>query len=119
MEGSKFNIQEPRFHNSQVQIGDDNKMKVEIHQPQTLSEAAAEIQKLLEQLSKSYPANTTEKEIANAAIKRIENNPTLSGKVISALKAGGTQALAQSLNHPAASFVIAALEDWYKKKNCK
>jgi uncharacterized protein with von Willebrand factor type A (vWA) domain len=115
MEGNKFHFDKPIF-NGQTQIGDENKMKVEINQAQTLSEAAAEIQQLLEQLSQSYPANATEEEIKDAAIKQIENNPTLYQKVISALKAGGTQALEQSLNHPAASFVIAALEDWYKKE---
>ncbi|WP_238361207.1 hypothetical protein [Iningainema tapete] len=35
----------------------------------------------------------------------------------SALKSGGIQALAQLLNHPAASFVIGALEDWQKTKD--
>jgi hypothetical protein len=31
---------------------------------------------------------------------------------LSALKAGGVSAFEQLLNHPAASFVIGALEDW-------
>jgi hypothetical protein len=34
----------------------------------------------------------------------------------SALKTGGIQALGQLLNHPAATFVIAALEDWQKSR---
>jgi uncharacterized Ntn-hydrolase superfamily protein len=50
--------------------------------------------------------------VATEAIQRIENNPTLMQKVISALRAGGAAALEQLLSHPAASFVIAALEDW-------
>ena len=50
--------------------------------------------------------------VATEAIQRIENNPPLMQKVISALRAGGAAALEQSLSHPAASFVIAALEDW-------
>jgi hypothetical protein len=85
---------------------------------QDLAEAAAEIQKLLEQLDKSYPIDTTlgKMQIAAETIEAIENNPTLAQRVTSALKAGGVQALAQLLNHPAASFVIGALEDWQKTK---
>ena len=85
-------------------------------QKQTLAEAAAEIQALLEQLSQSYPTNTMAGKMALAteATQRIENNPTLMQKTISALRAGGTAALEQALSHPAASFVIAALDDWTK-----
>ena len=85
-------------------------------QKQNLAEAAAEIQQLLEQLSQSYPTNTMSGKLALAAevTQRIENNPTLAQKTISALSAGGTAALEQLLSHPAASFVIAALDDWNK-----
>ncbi len=84
-----------------------------------LAEAAAEIQQLLEQLEKSYPTNTTFEKMtaASEAIKRIESNPELHQKIISALKAGSTQALSQCLNHPLASFIIAAFEDWQKNKD--
>ena len=85
-------------------------------QKRNLTEAAAEIQQLLEQLSQSYPTNTMAGKMALAAeaTQRIENNPTLMQKTISALRAGGTAALEQVLSHPAASFVIAALDDWNK-----
>jgi uncharacterized protein YjbI with pentapeptide repeats len=85
-------------------------------QKQNLAEAAAEIQALLEQLSQSYPTETMSGKMALAAeaTQRIENNPTLMQKTISALRAGGTAALEQALSHPAASFVIAALDDWTK-----
>ncbi len=81
---------------------------------QNLAEAAAEIQALLEQLSKTYPADTTtgKMRLATEVIDRIESNPTLMERIFSALKAGGISALEQALNHPAASFVIGALEDW-------
>jgi hypothetical protein len=83
---------------------------------QSLTDAATEIQKLLEQLDKSYPSNTTagKMAIATEAIEYIDNNQTLAQRILSALKAGGTEALAQLLNHPAASFVLGALEDWQK-----
>lgn len=85
---------------------------------QNLAEAAAEIQMLLEQLNKSYPTETTlgKMQVAAETIKSIENNPISTERLTSALKASGVQALAQLLNHPAASFVIGALEDWQKTK---
>ena len=85
---------------------------------QNLAEAAAEIQALLEQLSKTYPADTTtgKMRIATEVIDRIESNPTLMERILSALKAGSISALEQALNHPAASFVIGALEDWQQTK---
>lgn len=85
-------------------------------QKQNLAEAAAEIQQLLEQLSQSYRTDTEpgKEALAKEVVQRIENNPTLMQKTISALSAGGTAALEQLLSHPAASFVIAALDDWNK-----
>lgn len=43
-------------------------------------------------------------------------DPSLAQRIISALGAGSTSALEQFLNHPAASFVMAALEDWQKTR---
>jgi uncharacterized protein YjbI with pentapeptide repeats len=85
---------------------------------QSLADAAAEIQKLLEQLSESYPIKTTtgKMQVAAATIESIEKDYSLEQRVLSALKAGSVQAIAQALNHPAASFVIGALEDWQKTK---
>ncbi|NEO12124.1 MULTISPECIES: hypothetical protein [unclassified Moorena] len=83
-------------------------------QKQNLAEAAAEIQQLLETLDKTYPTDTTtgKMKVAVAAVEQIDTNPTLSNRVLSALKAGGVSAFEQLLNHPAASFVIGALQDW-------
>jgi hypothetical protein len=88
---------------------------------QTLAEAAAEIQQLLEQLSQAYPIDTTlgKMTIATEAIKCIENNPILIQKIISALKAEGISTLKKLLNHPAADFTIVALEDWHKNNSGK
>jgi hypothetical protein len=85
---------------------------------QSLTEVAAEIQKVLEQLDKSYPTDTTlgKMQIAAETIKSIENNPSLKERILSVLKASSVEAFGQLLNHPAASFVIAALEDWQKTK---
>lgn len=87
-------------------------------QQQTLTEAAAEIQALLEQLEKSYPTDTTTGKMALAmeAIAQIDSNPTLTARILSALQVGSIKAFEQFLNHPAASFVIGALEDWQTTK---
>jgi uncharacterized protein YjbI with pentapeptide repeats len=88
-------------------------------QKQSLAKAAAEIQNLLEQLDKSYPSDTTtgKMEIATGVIQYIDRNPDLAARLSSALKAGSVQAFTQFLNHPAASFVVGALDDWQKTKH--
>ena len=90
-------------------------------QPQNLAEAAKEIQQLLEQLGETYPTDTTmgKMSIATEAIQQIDSNPQLTSRVLSALQAGGTSALDSFLDHPAASFVIGALEDWQQSKDGK
>ncbi|ABG50867.1 hypothetical protein Tery_1588 [Trichodesmium erythraeum IMS101] len=88
-------------------------------QQQNLTEAARDIQELLEQLEKTYPSETTmdRMKIATEVITHIDNHPTKAQKIFSAIKAGGVAAVEQLLNHPASSFVIAALEDWQKSKS--
>ncbi len=95
-----------------------NQYNYSLEQRQTLAEAAAEIQKLLEQLSQTYSTDTVleRMQLATEAVTRIESNPNLMQRLVSSLQAGGVSALEQLLNHPAASFVIAALEDWQKTK---
>ena len=87
-------------------------------QKQNLAQAAAEIQALLEQLDKTYSTDTTKgkMELAASAIAQIDSNPTLTARILSALKVGSVKAFEQFLSHPAASFVIGALEDWQKTK---
>ena len=88
-------------------------------QQQNLAEAARDIQELLEQLEKTYPSETTmdRMKIATEVITHIDNHPTKAQKIFNAIKAGGVAAVEQLLNHPASSFVIAALEDWQKSKS--
>lgn len=84
---------------------------------QDLAAAAAEIQQLLQQLEQTYSPDTTtgQMQIATAAIQQIESDPDWRQRVISALRAGGVAAL-ESLDHPAAHLVRAALSDWQKTK---
>ncbi len=76
-----------------------------------LAEVAGEIQQLLEQLGPTCAINTTTGKMT-VAMKIIE----VIDRILSALRAGAVQALVQFLNHPAASFVINALEDWRNNK---
>ena len=97
--------------------GDKN--TTNIYNSQDLTQAAAEIKALLEELEKTYPTNNTtgKMAIATEAIQRIDNDPKLTSRILSAIKAGGVSALDSLLDHPAASFVIGALEDWQQNKN--
>ena len=83
---------------------------------QNVFETATEIRQIIENLETNYSTGSTSGKMALAseAINRIENNPRLRQRALSAIKVGGTQALSQALNHPVASFIIAALEDWQK-----
>jgi hypothetical protein len=84
-----------------------------------LAETANEIQQLLEQLSQTNPTNTMtgKMKIAGEVIEQIESNPALMKRVLGALKTGGVSAFEQVLNHPAASLVINALEEWQDSKS--
>ena len=85
---------------------------------QNLAEAAQEIQALIEQLATTYNTDSMMAKVAFAEeIKnQVEGDPSLGGRILSASKAGGIAAIEQFLNHPLASFVMAALEDWQKKQ---
>ncbi|MGD1705059.1 pentapeptide repeat-containing protein [Dapis sp. BLCC M229] len=102
------------------EIKDSAKIARTIHesQEQNLAQAAKDIQELLEQLDETYPSDTTagKMKIATEVITQIDNNSTKAERIFSAIKAGGVSAVEQLLNHPASSFVIAALEDWQKTK---
>ena len=108
-------------HMSGGEIKDNAKVAGVINEAeqQNLAQAAADIQALLKQLEETYPTDTTlgKVAIANEAIQHIDNDPKLTQRILSALKAGGTSALDSLLDHPAASFVIGALEDWQQTKN--
>ena len=83
-------------------------------QRQSLAEAAKDIQQLLLQLSQTYPTTTpTDKAvIATKAVEQIESNPTLKARIIKGLKAGGTEALKELIDHPAINILLATLESF-------
>ncbi|MEA5536843.1 hypothetical protein [Crocosphaera sp. XPORK-15E] len=102
-----------------VQSGHDNNQDISqvnyiTEEQQNLAQAAKEIQDLLNQLSQTYspPSNDNNLKIATETVEAIEQNPTLKSRVISTLKAGGTEALKELINHPSVNILMALIEGW-------
>lgn len=75
---------------------------------------AAEIQRLLQQLSQSYPtqvSSETKQEI-EVAVREISQNPTLRHRVIGALRSGSMEALRELADNPYVNILLAAWEGW-------
>lgn len=77
---------------------------------QNLVEAAAEIQQLLYQLAQLHPTST--EVVAEAIHQEIKRNPTLKARLVSALKAGGMEALKAIFNHPLFSIPAETVKGW-------
>ncbi|MBN3872479.1 pentapeptide repeat-containing protein [Nostoc sp. JL33] len=88
-------------------------------QPQSLAEAAVEIQLLLKQLEQTYPTTTTSQQmvVAAEAIKQIESNPSLKKRAINAAKEGGLAAFEKAIDNPAGAFIVNAIKGWQEVKN--
>ena len=80
--------------------------------PQDLAQAAAEIQQLLGQLSKTYPTeNTLEQMTVGVKLaEEIKNNPTRWQKVINVIKAMGIEAVAEAVDNPIFNIAKAGIE---------
>jgi tetratricopeptide (TPR) repeat protein len=80
----------------------------------SLSQAAAEIQQILKQLSATNPTTTsTEKmRVVTKAVDKIENNLPLKELVIAALKSASAEAFQQKINHPLAKKLLSSIEEW-------
>jgi hypothetical protein len=56
---------------------------------------------------------TSEKMIVVArAVDEIESNSTLKARVIGALKAGGTEAFKELIDHPLVNILLASIDGW-------
>ena len=103
-------------HMSGGEIKGNAKVAAEINEAdkQNLADAATEIQQLLEQLSETYPTSTNKEKmvVVGEAVEQIESNRTLKAKVINALKAGGTEAFKEAVNHPLVNILVATIEGW-------
>jgi internalin A len=76
---------------------------------QNLTQAAKEIQDLLDQLSATEPSLNPNL-IADKAIEAIKKNPTLKDRIINAGKEAGFAALDAAVSHPAIKIVTAAIK---------
>lgn len=83
-------------------------------QKQSLAEAVAEIQQLLEQLEQTYPTETLVEQatFAEKAIERIKSNASLKERVIEVVQAMSVEALMELINHPVANVLRAGVEKW-------
>ena len=83
-----------------------------------LAEAAAEIQELLKQLEETYPTDSTANQmmVAAKAVEKIEGNPTLKQKAISAVTEGGLAAFEKAIDNPAGAFITGAVKGWKEAK---
>lgn len=81
---------------------------------QMITQTARGIQSLLKQLEKMTPDRSTaaKMQLAATAIQHIESKPTLKQRAIAALTAGGVKAFEAAIDHPAAAFVVGAIEGW-------
>jgi hypothetical protein len=81
---------------------------------QSLVTAAQEIQQLLKELSQTYPTKTTSDQmiVAAEAIKRIESDPSLKQRILSAAKEGGLSAFEKTLDNPLGAFITGAIKGW-------
>jgi uncharacterized protein YjbI with pentapeptide repeats len=118
---SNFNLQNAQFGGGIIdaetvtanQIG-GNTTNNNQQDKQTLSQAAAEIQQLLQQLEQTYPYKNHAGKMAvvTKAVEEIESNPTLKARVISALKSSGTEAIKELVDHPLVNILMASIEGW-------
>ena len=102
--------------------GDTNNDGSEQQQTQqALAEIAKEIQALLEKLDKTHPTDTQlgQMKVATQVLDIIQEDMSLTDRIIRAVTAGGVEALKQFLSHPAASFVITLIDDLQKTKQPK
>ena len=118
--GNTYNTKEAAIVHNQGDIKGNAKVALVINEAaqQDLTQAAVEIQKLLEQLSKDNPTETFAEKgaIADMTIQEIENNPTLKQKIISSLRAMGIEAFMEAIDHPVANVLRAGIEA-YREPN--
>ncbi|MGB3508285.1 MAG: hypothetical protein WBA93_03415 [Microcoleaceae cyanobacterium] len=79
----------------------------------------AQVQQILQQLSQSHPTKTTTEQmiVATEAIKKIESDPTLKQKLISAATSGGLAAFEKALDNPMGAFVVSRHLQKSKRKS--
>ncbi len=78
------------------------------------------IYKVAEEIKEILPctvnSHSEKVQAANKVIEHIECNKSLSDRLLKSFKDGAINSLEQALNHPAASFIVAAIRSWKDKK---
>ena len=79
-----------------------------------VTDEAAKVNQLIEQLSKYYPTETISQKavVVEEAIKQIENNPVWKRKIINAVKSGSLAAFEKTIDNPFGAFFVEALKGW-------
>jgi hypothetical protein len=95
-----------------------DKIGTQINNAQNLAQAVVEIQALLDNLAELYNPNseTGQAKIAKEAIDSIEQNPTLKGRIINAIKESSYTAVEEAVNRPAVKIVMAAFKGFTEGK---
>jgi Leucine-rich repeat (LRR) protein/GTPase SAR1 family protein len=95
-----------------------DKIGTQINNAQNLAQAAVEIQELLDNLAELYNPNseTGQAKIAKEAIESIEQNPTLKGRIINAIKEGSYTAIEAAVDRPAVKILMAAFKGFSEGK---
>ena len=118
---SRFNISHSVYYANNNNTGsfipnnDYANQNYAITENYAIAEAAAEIQKLLDQVSQTYPTTTSKDKMIVVAevVDQIENNPTLQVKVINSLKAGGREAFKEAIDNPLVNILMAVAHCLY------
>jgi internalin A len=103
-------------------IGQDkvmgDKIDTQINNSQNLAEAVVEIQEILDNLSKTYNPNTEagQAKIGQEAIEQIEQNLTLKGRIVNAIKESSYTALEEAIDRPVVKILIAAFKGFTEGK---
>ena len=95
--------QQGRFISNTINISLEQEHK------QNFAETTAEIQDLLDHLAQTH-FDRTEATLVSAIQTEINHNSTLKVRLISALKAGGVEALKSIFNHPLVSVPIETIK---------
>ena len=103
----------PVYGVAQTVKGDLN---IDARQSANLSEAAAEIKKLLDQLAKDYSDLPPDEKLVSAKLKfreAIKADPTFKDRLLSALESGGSEALNTLFaNNPFVSIPLETVRGW-------
>jgi hypothetical protein len=95
-----------------------DKIGTQINNAQNLAKAVIEVQALLDNLAETYNPNTEtgQAKIGKDAIESIEQNPTLKGKIINAIKESSYTALEEAVDRPAVKILMAAFKGFTEGK---